>query len=154
MDRLRAYETVGHVLGVLAEMHDQIARLLGDLGVEAGDERRKLNLDYLADYHSRRAAALAAYQEDAEATMLEQWFQIPFPEEPRDLVASLRTQGTEQVPVDELVVRVDAFMDQLLPHLRDRAETRNAKDLFQGLLDIEERDRHLRSRALASFEQI
>jgi hypothetical protein len=154
MDRLRAYETVGHVLGVLAEMHEQIARVLGELGGQACDERRKLNLDYLSGHHARRAAALAAYQEDAEAPMLDQWFQIPFPEEPRDLLASLQTQGLEQTSIDELVVRIDAFMDRLLPHLRDRAETRNAKELFQGLLDIEERDRHLRSRALASFEQI
>ena len=137
MDRLRGYETVGHVLEVLAEMQEQLGRVLDELGCRTSEERRKLNLDYLARHHSARATVLEAYQEDSEASTLGQWFQIPFPEEPRDLLASLRAPESAELSIDELVVRIDGFMDRLLPHLANRAETRNARELFQGLLDIE-----------------
>lgn len=154
MDRLRAYESVSHVLEVLADMHAQLALVLGELAAQASDERRKMNLGYLAGHQSSRAAALLAYREDAETSLLDQWFQIPLPEEPPDLIASLRTQDSDDASIDTLVSGIDAFMDRLLPHLRDRAETRNAKELFEDLLEIENRERHLRSRALASFEQM
>lgn len=154
MDRLRGYENVGHVLDVLAQMHEQLALVLGELAAEATDERRKMNLGYLAGHQSSRAAALLAHREHADAALLEQWFQIPFPEEPIDLIASLRAHESESASIDTLVSQIDAFMDRLLPHMRDRAETRNASELFEGLLEIENRERHLRSLALASFEQM
>ncbi len=154
MDRLLGYENVGHVLSVLSDMHEQIGQVLGELGHQAADERRKLNLEYLAEHQSRRATALVSYQQNADPTLLEQWFQIPFPEEPSDLIASLQTRESDQLSIDSLVCEIDTFMDRLLPHLRDRAETRNAKALFDDLMEIESRERHLQSRALASFAQI
>jgi len=154
MDRLRGYENVGHVLDVIAEMHAQLAAMLSEFGVQTSDERRKMNLDYLAGHQSSRAAALLAYRDDADASLLEQWFQIPFPEEPLDLITLLRAHESDNASIDTLVSAIDAFTDKLLPHLRDRAETRNARELFEDLLAIEDRERHLRSLALASFEQM
>lgn len=154
MSRLRGYENVSHVLEVLAQMHAQLALVLSEIGVEANDERRRMNLDYLAGHQSSRAAALLAYRKDADASLLDQWFQIPFPEEPADLIDALRAHESDHASIDTLVSAIDAFMDKLLPHLRDRAETRNAKALFEDLLAIENRERHLRSLALASFEQM
>lgn len=154
MDHLRGYENVGHVLGVLAETHEELARAIGELGDHSSDERRKMILGYLADQQSRRAADLAMYQRDAKATLLEQWLQIPFPENPSKLIASLRAQGSASIDVDELLSETDGFMERLLTHLEDRAETSNAKALFHDLLEIDNREKHLRSRALASFAQI
>jgi hypothetical protein len=154
MDHLRGYENVDHVLGILSEMHEQISRVINDLSVRTSSERQKLILDYLADHQSKRATSLAAYHRGANATLLKQWFQVPFPEDPRDLITSLRARAPDEASVDELVSELDTFMDRLLIHLRDRSETSNAKALFQDLLDIETRERLLRSRALASFDQM
>jgi hypothetical protein len=154
MDHLRGYENAGHVLRVLAEMHEEIAQVLNELGGQARDDRRKLNLAYLADHHSKRASALSAYHRDADATLLQQWFQIPFPEDPRELIESLRALAPEHASLERLMSDIDTFIDRLLSHLRDRSETSNVKALFQDLLDIETRERLMRSRALASFAQI
>jgi hypothetical protein len=154
MDHLRAYENVDHVLSVLSEMHEHIAQVINELSGQARSDRRKMILNYLAEHQSKRATALAAYRRGADATLLKQWFQIPFPEDPLDLIASLRARAPDETSIDGLVSEIDTFMDRLLPHLRDRSETSNVKTLFQDLLDIETRERLLRSRALASFAQI
>lgn len=151
MDHLRQYENVGHVLEVLSQLHADIAKVIGALGDEADDERQTMILGYLADHQSERAKSLAAYHRDAEATLLKQWFQIPFPEDPSDLLDSLRAFAPDTVSIQDLLSQIDTFMDLLLPHLRDRAETNNVKALFQSLLEIENRERSLRTRALGSF---
>ena len=154
MDHLQQYENVGHVLEVLSQMHADIAGAISALADQAQDERQKMILGYLAEHQAERATALAAYQRDCEATLLKQWFQIPFPEDPQDLLESIRAFAPDTVTVEQLLSEIDRFMDLLLPHLRDRAETANVKAVFQGLLDIEDRERHLRTRALGSFSQI
>ncbi len=154
MDHLRGYENVGHVLRVLSEMHEEIAGAISGLSAQTHDERRKMTLDYLADEQSKRAASLLVFQRDAEPMLLEQWLQIPFPEAPLDLIASLRAQESASSSVDGLVSEIDTFIGKLLSHLRDRAETSNAKALFEDLLYIDSRERQLRSRGLASFAQI
>jgi hypothetical protein len=154
MDHLRAYESVDHVLSVLSEMHQQIAQVMNELSGLAHEDRGKLALDYLADHESARATALAAYQGDADATLLKQWFQIPFPENLLDLIASLRSRISNEASIDGLVSEIDEFMDRLLPHLRDRSATSTVNALFQDLFDIEIRERLLRSRALASLAQL
>ncbi|MFW6092685.1 MAG: hypothetical protein ACODAC_01845 [Pseudomonadota bacterium] len=153
MDRLRGYENVDHVLGVLVEMHERLGEVIGELAGRAGGERDRMALRYLAEHQSGRAAALADYRRDADPTLLKQWLQIPFPEEPGDLIDALGSRG-DDASVESLVTEIDGFMDRLLHHLRDRAETDNARALFRDLLDIEDRERHSRSRALASFAQI
>lgn len=154
MDHLRHYENVGHVLDVLSQMHADISKVIYMLGGQASGARQKMMLGYLADQHSRRAVLLEAYHRGADATLLKQWFQIPFPEDPVDLLASLRALKPGTGIIQELITAIDAFMDQLLPHLQKRAEAENVKALFQNLLDTETQERRLRSRALASFEQI
>lgn len=154
MDHLRHYETVGHVLEVLSEMHRDIGKVITELAAQANNERQQLILEYLADHQSERGTSLAEYQRDANATLLKQWFQIPFPEDPLDLLASLRSCEPDIVAIQELISEIDTFMDDLLPHLRDRAEGSDVKKLFQNLLDMDTSERLLRSRALDSFSQM
>lgn len=145
MDCPRIYESVDHVLEVFSQMHAEIAQVVSTLAHQTCDERVKLRLESLADYQSRRANALEAYHQAADATLLKQWFQIAFPEEPVDLLESLRTVPSSEACIDGLISEIDTFMDRLLPHLRDRAETSEVKELFQELLEIETRERLLLS---------
>lgn len=154
MDQLKGYENVGHVLNVLSEMHEEIAKALSELSEQTRDERRTMTLDYLAAEQTKRAASLLVFQRDAEPMLLEQWLQIPFPEAPLDLIASLRAQESGSASIDALISEMDTFIGELLSHLRDRAETSNAKALFEDLLYIDNRERQLRSRGLASFAQV
>ncbi len=154
MDHLRHYENVGHVLEVLSEMHLDIAEVISELAAKAGNERQALILEYLADHQSERGTALAEYHRDANTTLLEEWLQIPFPEDPLDLLASLRAFAPTEVPIEDLIAEIDDFMDLLLPHLRDRSEAQGVKALFQNLLELETAERLSRSRAMGSFSQI
>ena len=154
MERLHGYENVDHVLRVLSEIHMHINRAIRQLGDHAHNGRRNLALGYLADHHSKRADDLASYRRDAGSTLLKQWFQIPFPEDPRELIESIRSMEPENTPIEEVIYAIDTFMDRLLQHMKSRAETRNVQALFADLLEIEDRERHLRSRALSSLDQI
>lgn len=154
MDHLRHYENVGHVLEVLAQMHADIGKVIADLAAQANNERQQLILEYLADHQSERGTSLAEYHRSANTTLLKQWFQIPFPEDPLDLLASLRSCAPDTVAIQDLISEIDTFIDDLLPHLRDRAEGNDVKKLFQNLLDMDTSERLLRSRALESFSQI
>jgi hypothetical protein len=153
--RLQGYENVGHVLDVLAEFHRQLAAVFSELGERAGDDRSKLMLDYLAGHQSRRANALEMYRRDAPPSLIGNWFQIPFPEDPRAFLRNFQETGkTSPDRLDDLIAQLDTFMSRLLHHMRDRAETNNVKALFEDLLEIEQRERLLRSRAMSSFSQI
>ena len=154
MDRLQGYENVDHVLAVLADMHRCIHQLIGELGGKASDDRRKMALGYLAEQHAKRSAVITSYRQDAEPTLLRQWLQTPFPQQPDDLVRSLTSICQGEPSIEYLMSEIDNFTDRLLHHLSDRAETANAQALLQNLRDIEDRERHLRSRDLSSFSQI
>ena len=154
INRLQAYETVGHVLSALEQMHERIGEVLSDFGTHTSDERRRLNLEYLAEHQRRRAADLTAYCGRATEPVLEMWLQVPFPEQPGELIAELQAQDADQGSITKMIAAIDDFTGRLLTHMRDRAETPDAKKMFEGLLDIENQERRLRSRALASFAQI
>ena len=76
-DRLQAYENVDHVLKILSDIHARITDAFKVLSEKTSDSRRKLVLNYLAEDHSRRAAALSDYRKDSDPTLLRQWFQVP-----------------------------------------------------------------------------
>ena len=155
MERISGYENVDHVLEVLAEFHRQLARAFVTLGERSSDERGQLALNYLAQHHRKRADALKSYQEHAPQSLRSNWFQVPFPKDPGTFVGSLDTsQQLDLDQVNDLLLRIDAFVSEFLQHMESRAETTNVKSLFRDLLTIDERERLLRSRALASFSQI
>lgn len=154
MDHLRHYENVGHVLEVLSQMHADIARVISGLAAKANNERQQLIFEYLADHQWERGSSLAEYHRDADATLLKEWVQIPFPEDPLDLLETLRAFPPDTVAVKDLLFEIDTFMDLLLPHLRDRAEAQGVKALFQNLLEMDTSARLSRSRALESFSQM
>jgi hypothetical protein len=155
MERLEGYENVDHVIGVLVEFHRHLADVFSGRREQTGDERSNLIIGYLADHQARRAGALEDFRRDAPRSLLDSWFQIPFPEDPGAFLRSV--QGVEaSAPdrIDQVVAKVDEFMERMLRHMRDRAETRNVVDFFDDLLEIEQRERRLRSRAMSSFQQI
>ncbi|MGE0621282.1 MAG: hypothetical protein AB7O54_01615 [Pseudomonadales bacterium] len=152
MERLEGYENVDHVLSVLAEFHRRLAGWMSELG-EVAEERRGLEFRYVARQHTLRSEALADFRSDADPTLLRSWFQIPFPENPADFLRGLASQP-DAVSLTEILAATDGFIDRLLSHLHDRAETAGVKALFQDLLDSELRDRRLRSRALDSFSRL
>lgn len=154
MDHLRHYENVGHVLEVLSQMHADIGRVINELAAKSSSERQQLILEYLAGHQSERATSLAEYHRDADTTLLKEWLQIPFPEDPLDLLKTLRAFAPDTVAAEDLTYEIDTFMDLLLPHLRDRAEAQGVKALFQNLLDMDISERLSRSRALGSFSQM
>jgi predicted RNA-binding Zn ribbon-like protein len=155
MERLEGYENVGHVIGVLEEFHRQLVHAFSKWREQTDDERSKLIVGYLADHQARRAQALEDFHRDAPRSLLTSWFQIPFPEDPR---AFLRSVQSAEAPapgqIEEVISRIDDFLDRMLHHMRDRAETHDVEAFFNDLLEIEKRERMLRSRAMSSFHQI
>lgn len=154
MDQLRHYENVDHVLEVLANMHADIARVISELAADAESERQQLILEYLAVHQYERGTSLAEYHRDADSQLLQEWLQIPFPEDPMDLLETLGAFASDTLEVEDLLGEIDTFMDLLLPHLRDRSEAQRVKALFQNLLDMDINERLLRSRALGSFAEM
>lgn len=153
MYRLEGYENVDHVLRVLAEFHRQFAELTNEFG-GSQDDRRGLKFQYVASQHSQRAKTLADFRSGTDATVLESWFQVPFPENPDDFIRRIRSRVSEEVALEDLLAEVDSFTDRLLQHLHDRAETDSVIALFQDLLNSERQNRKLRSRGLGSFASL
>jgi hypothetical protein len=155
MERLKGYENVQHVIDVLAAFHRQLASAFSSWRDQGDDDRTKMILNYLAGHHTRRAQALEDFQRDAPRSLLDSWFQIPFPQDPIAFLENLqRADAAASDQIDDHLVRIDEFVDRMLQHMRDRAETHDVQAFFNDLLDIEKRERVLRSRAMSSVQQV
>jgi hypothetical protein len=154
MERLSGYENTEHVLRILIEFHCRMSTLYSELAATATEQRSQMTLHYLQEHEEQHAEALRRSCADAPRSLLANWFQIPFPEDPETFFQSIDPENAlDSDAIVALAGRVDGYLMRLLIYIESRAETANVKELFASLQALQNNKQRLRSRALASFLQ-
>lgn len=118
--------------------HAEVACRYKGFSKQVSSERTKLFLDYIADHEQRLAEVLTMYEGDLPQKLSEVWLECDSEIVP-DGLASLEGE-LSQLSLDDFLVRYLQFDDYLIDvykELKDRATLDSVKEIFNGLIELE-----------------
>jgi hypothetical protein len=140
--KLHNFEQVKDVLDYGKELHAQLSVLYTSLGRQSEQARVKMLLDYLSRHERNRRQAIQRFEQDPHAGSLDVWLQYaPSPEIERMLANCVIRPD---LSVDDVARIALAFDDALIAIYREaarEAEDTRARELFENLAEMEEKER-------------
>ena len=135
------YQTVGDMLKRSEDFHGQLSDFYTRLGASAEEPRVKLLLEHMGRHEKRLGQWLVEYEQAAPGALLDTWCQFT-PER-----ATCKCfEGIDLQPdmsMDDVVAvaqRLDGCLLALYRELAEAAATEEARDLFESLLEMEQRE--------------
>lgn len=136
------FEQVKDVLDYGIDLHAQLKGLYDRLGRQSEQARVQMLLDYLSRHERNRQSAMQRFEEGARANVLDVWLQYSPGSEIEEL---LKSRATAPILTVEDAINIGlAFDDALIALYRQAAEeidVAEAKEVFQSLADMEEREK-------------
>lgn len=136
------FKTTNDLLSQLRLFHKNLSNFYDQLSNEVERPRVQLLLEYVSGHTKRLEESLAKYQLDAPEEVLDTWFQyLP---ELESLDGDLNMTIRPDMSVDMAVQVVVSFMEKLANiyrHLAERSLNAQVSDLFNQLLEYEEKDK-------------
>ncbi|MEX1197887.1 MAG: hypothetical protein WEB57_08520 [Pseudohongiellaceae bacterium] len=152
MNHLQQYENTRHVLDEIRSFHQRLAGLYGALAEQATEARAEMLLNYMKSREEAQGAVIDLYESDAPASILDSWFQVPYPENLNDFLKLLEIRSDLNVEqARELIMEADEFLMALLNHVERRVINPEVKAVFQDLQELEREEEKALTRAVNSF---
>lgn len=131
-------ETLNDVLHWTAGLHRTLSERLEKGAEQTRSQRTRLLLDYLSDHEKSLAETLERCEADGISQALNAWFYEYVSNNP---LAGLQAAETfAELDVDDIMAEMVKVNDQLLDlyrNLYERANSLSAKELLEGLLELE-----------------
>lgn len=152
---IMAFETMRDVLDYAKKFHHDLAAFYAGLEQKTDKEKIRILLNYMSRHEEHLTECLNEYEADTTERMLSVWFKYT-PEMPQCRCFE-QVRFSSDMTVDEIVdaaKRIDECFLQLYRQMAEKAPTPETKDLFNKLLEMEQRENVLRlSHALSFIEQ-
>ncbi|WP_148864028.1 ATPase [Marinobacter fonticola] len=138
------------------QLHAHLSRSLQDSAETNENERASALLTYLSEHESELARITAEFEKQADPKVLKTRLYDFFNHQPID---SRRKSDTHyaQLGFDEIAREIFSFHDELMElykSLLRKAELREASDLVQELLDMEENESMRLARQVRSMDDV
>ena len=132
------------ILDHAREFHHQVGAYYHHLADHAARMRVRLLLDYMSQHEERLASALADYEGAAPANILDTWFQSAQDTDAlKEVSKNLRTMHIDsQSDVDDMMqlgIELSGCLIAVYRDLAERAEPDSVRQVFENLLEMEER---------------
>jgi len=137
-----SYSTVKDIIDYSRSLHEHASNLYEQLRDETQRERVDMMLHLLAQHESTLAEALAQVEDGLADNVLQEWHQF----EPGSISEALADchEMHQDISVDELVqvaLKIDDYMVGLYRQMLSEATSDESRQLFQNLVQLEEREK-------------
>lgn len=137
-----SYSTVKDIIDYSRSLHEHASNLYEQLRDETQRERVDMMLHLLAQHESTLAEALAQVEDGLADNVLQEWHQF----EPGSISEALADchEMHPDISVDELVrvaLKIDDYMVGLYRQMLSEATSDESRQLFQNLVQLEEREK-------------
>ena len=137
------FEQVRDVIDRARAIHRKMGELYDRLGDVAERPRVKMLLDYLGRHERHLEEVLSTYEQHISKRILDCWFNYTPEKIPKECFDSCDLGPG--MTVDEIIQRaihVDECLLMLYQEMVNRAPHDDVREVFQALLDMEEREEH------------
>lgn len=142
------FQQVRDLLDHARLFHRDLSKFYKSLASNEESERVKLLLDYLGRHEKHLEESLSAYEDDAPTQVLNSWFQFTLDE------STLKTPESIQIKPHMTiadVIRMSLSLDDRLikvyKNIAKTAEVPEVREVFENLLQMEEKEKHTLARA-------
>ncbi len=136
------YKTVRDVVVHSRQLHHQISEFYQNLGERHQQERVKILLEYLKRHEDHLEETLAKFEKDKSQKIWDEWFQYA-PE--HDLEKVLDGEEIRMdMDIDDVVtlaLKLDDYFIDLYQDMVQNAVSSAVKDVFQNLLEMEQKEK-------------
>jgi len=148
------FRQVKDILEWTREFHSLIAQRLGQ--TSGNSERAKLLLEYFSDHEERLAYVVARFEEDADAGLLNSWFQdvTEFDELPSTEELNERLKNADENEVVKLVVHCHDQIIAAYKALLNESDIESVSDILSNLVQLEENEKMLLVRDSQYFQDV
>jgi len=149
-----SFKTTRDILDQVKSVHRKLLRYHEDMRDEAGDETIRLLLSYLGRHERNVERALADFEEDARAALLDRWFQFT-----PDIADSPALRKVDVEPamaatdVIRTVLEYDEALRRMFVELADTASRPELRELFTDLARTEKEEEKAAARLALEIEQ-
>lgn len=121
--------------------HAQLSDFYAQMGRAAGREKIKMLLTYMSRHESNLAECLGRYEKDAARRVLDTWFRFASSPPTCKCFEDLRISPDASVEdVVRMALNIDQCLIDLYKEMAERAVSQEVRDLFQSLLNMEEKE--------------
>ncbi len=133
-------ENMNHIIERIRALHRQLAERFEQAETQPDQARMRLVLDYVARYENGLDEALAAYQSSAPRAMLDTVFKS-MPGKPlEDCLEKVKIDADDPDTVLQSVIAMNRCLIERLRQMLDGVVARDAREFFNLLIQIEERE--------------
>ncbi len=139
---LRNFEQVKDVFDYGIDLHGQLSALYNSIGAHSDQERVKMVLDYLSRHERDRGQAMRRFEQEPHAGELDVWLQFAPSPEIETLLADCVIRS--DMSVDDIVKIAMAFDNALIEIYKEaarQAEDTHAREIFENLVEMEEKEK-------------
>lgn len=136
------FEQTRDVLEHTRHFHGKLARFYENLAENEAQERMRLLLEYFGRHERRLTQSLRRFEEQTASEILDTWLDFTHDEEvlcfPKDLDIH------PQMSVDEVIgiaMQLDQCLIRLYRELAQQTDVPEVREVFQALLQMEEKER-------------
>ena len=131
------------VLDYVRDFHKKLSDFYHDLADQTDKERLKMLLEYISRHERHIEATVTEYEASASKRILDCWLQCAPKMETADIAEDLKLKSSMSVDdVINLAVKLDDYLIDLYKQAADSAESKDAKDVFTKLLEMENHEKH------------
>ena len=143
------------VLAHVERFHEEVSRHCEEASGASDQQRLRMLLDYIADREHNLAHAVGTFTEETSDQVLDTWFQYTIDD--TELHALLTTGFSPTMTPEDVMSATMAIADHLLAMYRDMlaaADTEELQEVFQNLLDHEQKEKEKLARNLQMFQDL
>ncbi|MBN1835923.1 MAG: hypothetical protein JW820_08730 [Spirochaetales bacterium] len=150
---MKTFRQVREIFDIARRFHEQLGHLYQRCSEQTERKRARLLLDYLSRHEENLSVCLARFEERVAPVVLDTWFQyVPDGIPLRDL-ETLELQPHMTIKeATALAMRMDDILIGFYRELAGNAETREARELFQSLLEMETNEEILLQREALTMQ--
>ena len=149
---MKTFEQAKDVLDNVQDLHDKAGKLYLKLSRQTKSERMKMLLDHMGQHEEKLKENIAAYERDASPKVLEAWFQYTQEETTAQLVEELEVEDEISVAeVTAISLKIDNYLQSLFEEVSDMSRSREVKEVFQNLSEMEKEEKRYLAKVLNSM---
>lgn len=149
------FKKTREVLDHIRRLHEEVSAHCEQVCGEAEQERIRILLSYIAERERNQARAVSEFEEETADQVLDTWFQYTTDDAALDALLAARFEP-DMAP-DDIMHATMSIADHLLDMYRgmlEAADTDELRQMFQDLLDHEQKEKEKLARNLQMFQDL
>ena len=152
---MQSFETARDVIDHVETFHQDMGDYYQQLESSISQPRVKMLLQFLVQHEAKLKQGLIDYTEVAPLKVLNTWFQFTSEETAADIIASV--DNLDQINIENvsaLGMAADDYLQNLFEEVTEVAESRDVKEVFASLQQMEIQEKHNLTRAVNSLHDM